>query len=124
MPEGERVARLEERVELLSKHVDALAEDLRDRLDERFADLKTRMIAVDESMKERIEATEKALRETINGRIKDLDGKYILVKVLVFAFCGMVLSGFAAAVIASFAGSPLRAPTLPQPYTISPRGGG
>lgn len=106
----QRLARAEERLEYVTKRIDNLEEDIRDRLDERFTDLKARIVA-----------SEMAVTSVINGRIKELDAKYLLVRGIVLGACSIVLVAFMGAVVAHFVGAQLRPPTLPQPYTIQPR---
>lgn len=95
----ERVARVEERLEMFEKQLSRLELAITDQTRE----LKD-FVAV-----------------TVNGRFKEIDGKYALVRGIVLGACGIVLTAFFAAVVASFIGTQVNKPTLPQPYTIQPR---
>ena len=84
--------------------------------------LAKQLARLDEDIGDHVADLKDFVRTTINGRIKEIDAKYILVRGIVLGACGIVLIAFMGAVVAWFVGAPVRPiPTLPQPYTIQPR---
>jgi hypothetical protein len=91
------------------------------RVEERIDQFKEQITRVELAITDQTREIKDFVAVTVNGRFKELDGKYALVRGIVLGACAMILTAFFAAVVASFIGAQMTKPTLPQPYSIQPR---